>query len=357
VLRPTFSFTIGSLRGDSESPVGGPARFLVERDMDLAADAARVWLSNRSNIALEDAVTLAFGDGRDGAGESTVFTGEVAEISPMLTGVRVTAVGTMNRLLNLRVAAVYESQTAGAIARDLIGRAELDVGTVDDGPSLPRFAVDARLSAYAHLKRLAVRLGFELYSDREGAVMFRALGDAASLDAGGGLLGAAAGAVASAAATVLGGSGGEAYQYGQHLLRVRAERRPARWGTVVVGGESPMSSEGDRASYWLTTDDSSFRGEAGSGEPRRLVLDPAARTKDLADRFAAGYRSTGSRAAQQVSISVLGRPQIDLGENVSVGDVPDDLANGSGYVRAIRHRFDTAGGFVSDLRVAVSAGP
>lgn len=356
MLRPTFSFTIGSLRGDSERPVGGPARFVVERDMDLAADAAQVRLSERSGIALGDAVTLAFGDGRDGTDESTVFTGEVAEIRPTLTGVMVTALGTMNRLLNLRVAALYESQTAGAIARDLIGQAELDAGTVDDGPSLPRFVVDSRLSAYAHLKCLADRLGFELYADRDGLVMFRALGDAASLDAGGGLLGAAAGAVASAAASLLGG-GGEAYRYGQHLLRVRAERRPARWGTVVVGGESPMSSEGDRASYWLTTDDSSFRGEAGSGGPRRLVLDPAARTKDLADRFAAGYRSTGSRAAQQVSISVLGRPQLDLGENVSVGDVPDDLANGSGYVRAIRHRFDTDGGFVSDLRVAVSAGP
>ena len=357
ILRPTFSLTIGGLRSDSAHPAGGPARFAVQRDMDLAADAAQAWLSERVGIALDDAVTLALGDGADGGSETTVFTGAVAEIRPGLEGVVVTALGKMNRLLNLRTAAVYESQTAGAIARDLIGQAGLDAGTVDDGPSLPRFAVDSRLSAYAHLKRLADRLGFELYANRLGGVMFHALGDAAGLDTGGGLLGAATEVVTGAAAGLLGGGGGESYQFARHLVRARAERRPARWGEVVVGGESPMSSEGDRAAYWLTTDDSRFRGEAGSGEPKRLVLDPAARTKDLADRFASGYLALGSRSARQVVIRLLGRPQIDLGKSVSIGAVPDDLVNGSGYVRAIYHHFDVEHGFVSDLRVAVSAAP
>jgi phage protein D len=356
VLRPTFSLTIGSLRSTSASPAGGPARILVQRDMSLGADAAQIWLNDRSGVALGDAVTVAFGDGQDGSDEATAFTGTVAKIKPSLAGAAVTALGTMDDLLNLYVAAVYESQTAGAVAHDLIGQAGLDAGTVDDGPSLPRFAVDARISAYAHLKRLADRLGFELYTNRDGAVMFHALGEAASLG-GGGLLGAAGGAVASAAGGLLGGGGDTTYQYGRHLVRARAERRPARWGTVVVGGSSPMSSQGDRSSYWLTTDDSSFQGEAGSGSPKRLVHDAVARTKDLADRFAAGYRVVGSRDTQQLSIRVLGRPQLDLGDTVTVAEVTDDLVNGSGYVRAIRHRFDPDAGFVTDLRVAVSAAP
>ena len=47
---------------------------------------------------------------------------------------------------------------------------------------------------------------------------------------------------------------------------------------------------------------------------------------------------------------------MDLGTTVTAADVPDALANGSGYVRAIRHRFGSTAGFVTDLRVSVEAG-
>jgi len=46
---------------------------------------------------------------------------------------------------------------------------------------------------------------------------------------------------------------------------------------------------------------------------------------------------------------------VDLGVTVSAADVPDALANGSGYVRAVRHRFGSTTGFVTDLRVSVEA--
>ena len=34
--------------------------------------------------------------------------------------------------------------------------------------------------------------------------------------------------------------------------------------------------------------------------------------------------------------------------------VGKDLAEGGGYVRALRHRFGPASGFVTDIRIAVS---
>lgn len=46
------------------------------------------------------------------------------------------------------------------------------MGTIDDGPTLPRFVIDARCSAYVHLHRLAERLGMELYADRDDRLMF-----------------------------------------------------------------------------------------------------------------------------------------------------------------------------------------
>ena len=84
------------------------------------------------------------------------------------------------------------------------------------------------------------------------------------------------------------------------------------------------------------------------------MLDPAARTKDIADRFASGMVAAANRTAHQVTIRVLGRPQVDLGDTVDIGAAPDELINGSGYVRALSHRFGVEAGFVTDLRISLS---
>lgn len=347
MLKPTFSLTIGALSSATDNPASGPRRFEVARDMDVAADSLRLLLTARADVGLDDEVELQLG--HDGENEA-VFVGRVVALEPNLTGVQVTALGTMQALLRLRTAAWYDGQSAGAIARDLLDQAGLEAGAIDEGPTLPRFAVDRRQNGFGHLKRLADRLGFELYARRDGAICFHGLGDAAGLDAAGGLLGAAAGAVSA-----LFGQGGEAYQFGQHLLQGRARRRAPAWGRVVVGGESPMSGQGDATAHWLTANDADYRGESGTGDPVLLLADPAARTKDIAGRFAAGLVATANRTTHQVAIRVLGRPQVELGDTVDVGAAPDELLNGSGYVRAIRHRFDAEAGFVTDLRVALGA--
>lgn len=350
MLQPTFNLTVGQMTSSTDNAVAGPHTFLVERDMDVAADALQVHFRDRAEVGLADEVRLQLGQN----GEAVqVFTGNVVQLKPTLTGTVVTALGKMQRLLQLRTAAFFADQSAGSIARALIDRAGVEAGTVDDGPTLPRFAVDSRLSGFAHLKALADRLGFELYANREGAIMFQALGGAAGLDApGGSLLGAATSAAASLATGLLGG-GSASYQFGQHLLQAAAHRLPAAWGTIAVGGESPMSGQGDRTAHWLTVNDRAYRGEAGTAAPQRLLLDPAARTKDLADRFAAGRLAIARRTAHQVTITVLGEAQVDLGQTISVQGAPDALTNGSGYVRAIRHRFGVLTGFVTDIRLAL----
>lgn len=321
-LQPTFTLTIDAYRATSAEPGGGPSRLVVERDMDVACDALRVWLTDRSGIELDADVSLDLG--HDGT-EDTVFKGKVVGLRPAVDGVELWALGGLRELLALRVAAAYENQTAGAIARDLAGRAGLSTGTIEDGPSLPRYVADSRRDAYAHLRALADRLGFELYADIDGQLMFHAPG----------------------------GLGGEAYAYGEHLLDVGADRRPPVLAGVAVSGESPMSTEGDSTVAWLTTDPADYRGTAGSGD--LLVVDAVARTKDLADRFATGIMSVGERTAHVVLATVLGRPGLDLGATVDVSGHADSVAAGSGYVRALRHRFDDARGFVTDVRVAVDA--
>ena len=350
MLQPTFALSIGRLTTTTSNAVAGPRTFLVERDMDVAADALQVHLMERADVGLDDEVELRLG--HDGEVER-VFVGNVAQLRPTLAGVMIIALGKMRHLLNLRMASFFENQSAGSIVHAVIGEAEAAAGTVDDGPMLPRFAVDSRMSGYAHVKALADRLGFELYANRDGAIMFHALGDAAGLDAlGGGLLGAATAAAGAVAPGLMGGNG-FGYQFAQHLVHTTATRMLPAWGTIAVGGESPMSGQGDRTAHWLTVNDRDYRGEAGSEASSYLVLDPVARTKDLANRFAAGRLVVAKRTAHQVTMTVLGASQVDLGETISVRDTPDELMNGSGYVRAMRHRFGVATGFVTDLRIAL----
>lgn len=350
MLQPTFALSIGRLTTTTSNAVAGPRTFLVERDMDVAADALRVHLMERADVGLDDEVELRLG--HDGEVER-VFMGNVVQLRPTLAGVMVVALGKMCQLLKLRMAAFIENQSVGSIVRAIIGEAEADIGTVDDGPTLPRFAVDSRLSGYAHVKALADRLGFELYANRDGAIMCHALGDAAGLDGlGGGLLGAAT-AAAGAIAAGLAGGGGIGYRFGQHLVHATATRTLPAWGAIAVGGESPMSGQGARTAHWLTVNDRDYRGEAGSEASSCLVLDPVARTKDLANRFAAGRLAVAKRTAHQVSMTVLGASQVDLGETISVRDTPDALMKGSGYVRAMRHRFGVGTGFVTDLRISL----
>jgi phage protein D len=346
--RPTFAITIADFSSTSDRAVGGPVEILVERDMDVAADGLELRLADRSGIALGAQVTVELGYDDD---RSTVFTGEVAEVAPALPGAAaVRALGPMAKLLRTRKAATYESQSAGAIVRDLIDAAGADAGTVSDGPTLPRFAIDARVSAYAHVRGLANRLGYELYADHDGKIMFHGLGAAANLDAGAGL-GALAGAASAVGA--LTGGGGDGYAFGKHLVAAAARHTVAGAGTVNVGGESPMSSKGDATSYWLSASETDPDGSAGDGDPTLLRIDPAARTTDLAARFAAGYLATRNRRANEVAIDVLGRASVELGDTISVGGVPGDADSLSGYVRAIRHAFDARRGFVSRLRVAL----
>jgi len=344
MLKPTFSLSIGSFRSSSDRAAGGPRRIVVERDMDVPADGATILLMERGDVAPGDPVTISLGhDGDDAA----VFAGELVSLRPAIGGAELRAVGKLAPLLRLRAAAFFAEQSAGAIVRDLAGRAGVDVGAADDGPALPFYAVDDRVSAYAHIRELADRLGFELYADVAGALQFRALGAAAGLDAGslGGLASGLAGALLG---------GGEGYAFGRHLLAAAAERRSAAWGSVEVGGESPMSGQGDRTAHWLTTEDSSYRGAAGDGGPLLPLRDPAARTRDLADRFAAGRLATAARRAHQAWAAVLGRPGLELGDTVSLSELGDGLLDVAGYVRAVRHRFEAEGGFTTGVRIGVT---
>ncbi|HLL54857.1 MAG TPA: hypothetical protein VK447_14985, partial [Myxococcaceae bacterium] len=166
-LSPRFSLKLGSLESDSDHPAGGPSYFAVDRSLEIPADGLRVVLAERGEVAPGDVAELQLGD-EDGL--ERVFTGTIVEVRPHAAGTEIFAAGTVLALLELRASSLYQEQTAGDIARDLIGKAGLSEGDISDGVSLPRFAVERRRSAFPQLKGLAARLGFDVFSDREGKI-------------------------------------------------------------------------------------------------------------------------------------------------------------------------------------------
>jgi hypothetical protein len=123
---------------------------------------------------------------------------------------------------------------------------------------------------------------------------------------------------------------------------------------VVVGGESPMSGQGEDKSFWLTAKDTDYQDSAGQGD-ELLVTDPLARTKDMAGRLAAGYLARLNRRRREVRVTVLGQAALDLGDDLQTLDAPDALLNGSGFVKAISHRFGPRTGFLTHAAVAVES--
>ena len=311
--RPKFSLTAGGLTSDSASSVAGPSRFVVQRSLDVPLDGLSVTLSESGGVAAGDPVQLKLGD--EDAMED-VFTGTVAEVTPRLGGCRLFCVGKMLELIELRVSSFYRDQTAGAVVRDLVGQTSLQQGDIADGISLPRFSVERRTSAHAQLRRLADRLGYALFSDRAGKVHFRGLGPAAQLSAGGALGGA---------------------------------------GAALAGAASAALGQGEDKSFWLTATDSDFQGSSGDG-PELLVSDPTARTKDMADRFAAGYAAGLARRTGEVRLTVQGLPKLELGDSSGATGTPEAGLSKPGYVKGLRHRFGVLEGFVTDIVVSVEGG-
>ena len=77
----------------------------------------------------------------------------------------------------------------------------------------------------------------------------------------------------------------------------------------------------------------------------------AARTQDLATRFAQGYRITARRAATSARVSIFGRASPDLGDSITISGAADEFINGSWYIQAIRHHLSRERGYRTEVRL------
>ncbi|UCG26556.1 MAG: hypothetical protein JSW55_16040 [Chloroflexota bacterium] len=289
-------------------------------DMETPADSFTLLLGQvgSSRLARDQEVTIELG--YDGQALTQVMTGGIVRLTPGLTTSRVIGHSAAEKLLHTFVDKTYESKTAGQIVRDLAGQAGVSVAAADTGINFPAYVVDGRRDVYRHMRRLAELCGFDLYVNPEGQLVFKKFtrGD-----------------------TV------HRLEYGQHVVELALLQADPLAAQVEAWGESPGSGGGAESWAWLTKDFSSARGKAGSGEPKLLLERPALRTATAARTAAQAAHTRIQRRTIRGRLTIAGRPQLKLGDAVSLSQVPEEPLNGTFQVRSVTHRISKPGGFTT----------
>lgn len=325
VRKPAFELSFGS--GSTDDWARALAEVAVEAGLAPAVDAASVLLAAR-----DDAPSASLGDtghvslGFDDDTTVSVFKGAVCAVNRTVSGkTRAVASNGGAALSGFRLDQGYEQQSAGDIVRDLAGKANVDVGQVDAGPSLPYYVVDSRQNAWEHVAKLAALAGFEAWVDADGALRFGPL---------------------------QAGSPVQTFTYGKDVLELDALETPPSAGAVTVVGDGAAGSNGSDAWSWNLKDASPLKGTAGSGDPALLFQLGALRSADAASAAAQGVVARAKLGGLTARLLVPGAPNAAVGSTVAIASAPDDTLNGSWLVRATRHRLVKARGYTTMLALA-----
>lgn len=339
--RPVFEIAFGA--GGGSSPLGALASALgaggadpwkahlvevvVETALAPFADVAEIHLApgpDAPAVALGDAGSISLG--YEDAGAETVFTGVVEGVRRTIAGAtRITVAGAGAALSRLRVNQAYEGQSAGAIVRDLAGRAGVSTGTVEDGIDFPYTVVDDRTGAWGHVARLARLSGHLAYVTPTGELFFAPYAE---------------------------GEPAQSFAYGADLLALEVAEAAPVVGAVTAVGEGAAGSQGAEAWGWLVKDPAAVTREGGTGDPPRLVQDGALRSSDAVQAAAEGVALAASRMGLTGRLLVPGAPAVAVGSTVEVADAPQEALGGSFLVRRVRHRFSKREGFTTLLDVS-----
>ena len=287
----------------------------VSLDMDTPADSFEIefGVSNRSSRIHEgDDASIQLGyEGH----LVDVFKGAVDNVEPGISGIRVTGLNFVSKLLEQRVNQVYENQTAGGIVSDLANKAGVRTEEVSDGISFPMYVVDDSKNAYDHIRDLAEKCGFDVYITSENKLVFNKY------------------------------ERGEPHvlEYGKDIVQADlAEEKPLVAG-VVVQGESPSSFKGADTSHWLTK--RQVEGVSGSGA-RLLIQDPTVRDKDTAEKVAKAKLEALMRSLSGTA-KIVGKAEVKLGDTIELKGMRNSKMNGEFQVRSVEHFLSKTEGFTT----------
>jgi phage protein D len=312
-MRPNYLITVGSeeFSFEKEPKV---ISVKVTRNMGLPTDSCEVYLIGGEDYSFEKADAVKIKLGYDAEME-LVFSGLLENINYEVNKVRVNALGFGVELLRLRFNRVYLNQTAGKIAKDIAQEASITIGETSDGISFPTYVVDDATDAYEHVLKLAERCNFEVYFTEDEKLVFK--------EAGGGK--------------------NHSLQYGKEIIRLAAfDFSPLCTGANIFG-ESPSSVKGTDTYHWLTKQE--VKGEAGTGTVL-TIHDPAIRDKKTAETVAkARMEKLGYTFG--LAVETVGKPQIKLGDTVTLENIPNPALTGQLQVRSFEHYLSKNKGFTT----------
>lgn len=323
MLTPAYRLVIGEKAADTtHDPAESTAVDVdVHLDMDTPADRFVIVLGQVGGIkpARDDNASVSLGYADDG-GLTRVINGKIVQVDRGLLTTRIVGFTAADALLRTFVNKTFESKSAGAIVRDLAGQANVDVDAADDGITFPAYVVESQRSVYHHMRALADLCGFDLYVNASGKLVFERF---------------------------VNGKTVHVFEFAKDILALDVVESEPFAARVEAWGESPTGSSGGDAWGWLTSDFSSSKGSAGSGDPLLLLERPVLRTKDAATTAASAAQTAIARRVKRGELLSLGRPAVLLGDAISVRSAPDGALNANYQVRSIRHRVTKSGGFTT----------
>jgi prophage tail gpP-like protein len=247
---------------------------------------------------------------------STVFTGLVESVDWAVEDVTIRAAGAFRGLISARFNSFFEKSKAGDIVSNVAGLLEVSTGNVESGLELPAFALSNGLNAYDALRGLAERCGFVFYADADDKLVFAKYDPAET----------------------------HPFQFGVNIVTLRVEGSAEAVTGTEIYGESPSSlGQGQEAYSWLTKKD--VKGSAGaSGAMTVQRFDPAIRTQEDAGKIAEAALAL-LRAKRTCNVKTLGAPEVHLGDEIEISDMPLSDQNGTFKVTGVSHRLDVKKGF------------
>jgi phage protein D len=314
LMRPGYSVKIGSREFDAKNSID-LVSIRVARSVGLPIDSCEVvLLENDYSFSKDDEVRVRLGYDEE---LLPVFSGLVDNVEHGFSKLRLSALGLSSRLLRLKLNRVFLNQNASKIVENLAKEANLTVQGTSDGFVFLTYVVDDTASVYEHVLRLAERCGFDVRMADDDQLLFEKM------------------------------EGGKTHSlgYGKEIIHVEKSELSQLYSSARVWGESPASFKGSDTSHWITKQE--VKGEAGTGQPLS-IHDPVIKSKETAEQVAQAKLKTLKRTLNMV-VKTVGKPEIRLGDTVTVSDSPHPSIEGDFQVREIEHYLSKDEGFTTKI--------
>lgn len=334
-----YDIKIGSLSLDQTMTADACQLVSLMTRHDLSASGGHCYvevLSTKGSLPkLDDKVTIKLGfDGEN----TLVFTGKIDRVKATIQGFNIYASDGVKDLMQHDIAKAYEKVTVSKIVKDLLGKAKLSVGTIDEGPKLPSYILHKGITALGHLRELANLLGADIYTDAQGKVHVK---------------------------KVKSQSAKHKIDYKQDVLGLDVNQKSPIFNGVEAVGEGSASSKGADRFYWLVKDSKGVIDNAkvsngtvskGKGSLSLQYINGAIRSKQAATEISQAHMQKIAEQDFYGHVNMLGNPDIGADEYFKLEQVPSThhlykhLASYSAIrINAVQHQIDFKQGFTTRL--------